>query len=77
MQVWRVTWENAEKALSNYKMAQYVGAQGYWLRNRRCWDNCYRQKRTAKPGGSAQEVWMECWDEYREAINNPKSTWAK
>jgi hypothetical protein len=69
--------KNAEKALSNYKMAQYVGVQGYWLKNRRCWDNCYRQKRTSKPGSSAQEVWMECWDEYREAINNPKSTWAK
>ena len=69
--------KNAEKALSNFKMAQYVGVQGYWLRNRRCWDNCYRQKRTSKPGSSAQEVWMECWDEYREAINNPKSTWAK
>jgi len=68
---------SAEKVLSNFKMAQYVGVQGYWLKNRRCWDNCYRQKRTSQPGTSAQEVWMECWDEYKGSINNPESTWAK
>ena len=63
------------------KEAQYTGAylgcQGYWIRNRRCWDNCYRQKRTAEPKKAAQEVWFECWDEYLKSINNPKDNWAK
>jgi len=68
---------SAIKAANDYKMAQYIGVQGYWLKNRRCWDNCYRNKRTSKPGTSAQEVWMECWDEYKDSINNEKSTWAK
>ena len=69
--------KDAIKAVHNYKMAQYVGIQGYWLKNRRCWDNCYRHKRTSQPGTPAQEVWMECWDEYKESINNEKSTWGK
>lgn len=68
---------DAALALSNFKMAQYVGVQGYWLKNRRCWDNCYRHKRTTQPNTAAQEVWMECWDEYKDSINNSKSTWAK
>jgi len=55
----------------------YLGAQGYWIRNRRCWDNCYRHKRTTEPKKAAQEVWMECWDEYLKSINNPKDKWAK
>jgi len=59
------------------KEAQYVGVQGYWLRNRRCWDNCYRHKRTTEPKKAAQEVWMDCWAEYLKAINNPKDDWAK
>ena len=69
--------KSAEEVLKSFKTAQYVGVQGYWLRNRRCWDNCYRQKRTTQPETSAQEVWMQCWDEYTEAINNPKSGWEK
>jgi hypothetical protein len=68
---------NAEKILANFKMAQYVGVQGYWLKNRRCWDNCYRHKRTTQPDTPAQKVWMECWDEYKNSINNNKSSWAK
>ena len=65
------------KTLKEVKTAQYVGAQGYWLRNRRCWDNCYRQKRTTEPNKAAQEVWMDCWDEYLKAINNNDSGWEK
>ena len=67
----------AIKAATNFKMAQYVGIQAYWLKNRRCWDNCYRQKRTSSPSTPAQKVWMECWDEYKDSINNDKSTWGK
>ena len=69
--------QTAKKAVDNLKTAQYVGVQGYWIRNRRCWDNCYRQKRTTQPETPAQEVWMECWDEYKESINNDKSGWEK
>ncbi len=70
-----------DDVLKVIKEAQYTGAylgcQGYWIRNRRCWDNCYRQKRAAEPKKAAQEVWFECWDEYLKAINNPKDDWAK
>ncbi|HUS49933.1 MAG TPA: hypothetical protein VMZ91_07190, partial [Candidatus Paceibacterota bacterium] len=69
--------KNAEEALKGIKTAQYVGVQGYWLRNKRCWDNCYRQKRTTQPETPAQEVWMQCWDEYKESINDDKSGWEK
>ena len=68
---------DAMDVVSEYKTAQYVGIQGYWLKNRRCWDNCYRNKRTASPGTPAQEVWTECWDEYKDSINNDNSSWGK
>ncbi len=61
----------------NIKTAQYVGIQGYWLRNDRCWKNCYRQKRSKNPDMPAQEVWNECHDEYLASINNDKSGWEK
>ena len=63
--------------LLNIKTAQYVGPQGYWIRQKRCWDNCYRQKRTTSPEKAAQVVWTECWSEYNEAINNNQSGWEK
>jgi hypothetical protein len=63
--------------LLNIKTAQYVGPQGYWIRQKRCWDNCYRHKRTTSPEKAAQTVWMECRDEYNEAINNNSSGWEK
>jgi len=59
------------------KTAQYVGVQGYWIRNTRCFDNCYRQKRTKNKESSAQEVWFECQKEYEGSINNPESGWEK
>ena len=68
---------NSMSNILGVKKAQYVGVQGYWLRNRRCWDNCYRHKRTTEPSKPAQEVWMNCWDEYRESINNDESGWEK
>jgi hypothetical protein len=63
--------------LLNIKTAQYVGPQGYWIRQKRCWDNCYRQKRTTAPQKAAQVVWTECWEEYNQAINNLDSGWEK
>lgn len=64
-------------SLSDIKVAQYVGAQGYWIRNTRCWTNCYRQKRASFPGKAAQEVWGECHSEYLASINNDGSKWDK
>jgi hypothetical protein len=68
---------DAYKSLETLKTAQYVGAQGYWIRNRRCWDNCYRQKRTTEPNKAAQEVWTDCWEEYNKSINDNESGWEK
>jgi hypothetical protein len=69
--------KDALQAYENFRIAQYVGIQGYWIRNRRCWDNCYRHKRATKPGKAAQEVWTECWDEYKKSINDDKSGWER
>ena len=63
--------------LVNIKTAQYVGVQGYWIRNERCWSNCYRQKRAESPKKASQVVWQECQNEYVESINNPTSGWEK
>jgi len=63
--------------LMQIKTAQYVGIQGYWIRNERCWTNCYRQKRAKTPDKASQVVWQECQNEYVESINNPTSGWEK
>jgi hypothetical protein len=67
--------QNSSNAVSKIKTAQYVGAQGYAIRNGRCFHNCYRHKRATKPDSPAQVVWGECWDEYNKSINNDKSGW--
>lgn len=59
------------------KVAQYVGVQGYWIRNERCWGNCYRQKRASSPNKPAQEIWVECQQEYEASINKDESKWDK
>jgi len=59
------------------KTAQYVGLQGYWMRNRRCWENCYRIKRANNPEMPANDVWWECQGEYEKSINNDDSAWNK
>jgi hypothetical protein len=69
--------KDVSKTIGELKTAQYVGIQGYWLRNRRCWDNCYRHKRTAQPKTPVQEVWTECWNEYKASINDDLSGWEK
>ncbi len=65
------------RRVQNLKFAQYVGVQGYWIRNERCWTNCYRIKRTENPEKSAQVVWKECQNEYVDSINNDHSGWEK
>jgi len=69
--------DQVSKNILGIKTAQYVGVQGYWIRNERCWSNCYRTKRTENPKMSAQEVWSDCQNEYVESINNPESGWEK
>jgi len=64
-------------SLLEIKTAQYVGVQGYWVRNERCWSNCYRQKRAKSPDTPTQVIWQECQNEYVESINNPTSGWEK
>ncbi|NJL70395.1 MAG: hypothetical protein HC888_01695 [Candidatus Competibacteraceae bacterium] len=63
--------------LTQIKTAQYVGSQGYWIRNSRCWQNCYRQKRVANKNMPAQQVWSECHKEYVKSINDDKSGWER
>ena len=59
------------------KTAQFVGIQGFAIRNSRCWGNCYRQKRTKNKNMPAQKVWEECHKEYLASINNDNSGWEK
>jgi hypothetical protein len=59
------------------KTAQYVGSQGYWIRNQRCWSNCYRQKRASNPSMPAQKVWFACQAEYEKALNESGTSWDK
>ncbi|MFW6172833.1 MAG: hypothetical protein ACOC5T_03740 [Elusimicrobiota bacterium] len=59
------------------KTAQFVGVQGYWIKNTRCWQNCYRQKRAKNPKMPTQEVWNDCHKEYIEALKDDNSTWNK
>lgn len=65
------------KDIKMVKVAQFVGVQGYAIRNSRCWGNCYRQKRVTEPKLSAQKIWEKCHEEYLESINNDNSGWEK
>jgi hypothetical protein len=69
--------DKVANSLVTIKTAQYVGFQGYAVRNSRCWSKCYRHKRTENPNMPAQEVWMECQQEYVESLNNDGSKWDK
>lgn len=64
------TVDGVTKTILGVKTAQYVGIQGYWVRNSRCWENCYRQKRSSNPEMPSQEVWAECHKEYTKSIDN-------
>jgi hypothetical protein len=60
------------------KQAQYDGVQGYWIRNSRCWQNCYRQKRSSSPDKPIQEVWSECHGEFVDSLyGSEDSDWGK
>lgn len=68
--------DGINRRVLDIKKAQYIGFQGYWMRNRRCWENCYREKR-ARTNKPAQEVWAECHKEYLESLNKDESEWDK
>lgn len=54
-----------------------LGSQGYWVRNERCWQGCYRQKRSSSPRTPAQKIWNQCLDEYQDAIKGDNASWDK
>jgi hypothetical protein len=62
--------DKAASTALQFKKAQYLGVQGYWVRNGRCWKNCYRDKRASSPKMPAQRVWEECWEEYKESLHS-------
>lgn len=72
---------NLDKCAENLnliKQAQYDGVQGYWVRNSRCWQNCYRQKRSSNPDKPIQEVWSDCHNEFVGSLyGNRDSDWGK
>lgn len=57
--------------------AQYVGVQGWAVRNSRCWANCYRQKRASNPDMPTQVVWSECQSEYVDYVRDGGDKWGK
>lgn len=62
------------------KQAQYVGVQGYWVKQERCFVNCYNAKRRKSSGkASPQECFFDCLDEYQEAMVGSVETdsWSK
>ena len=69
--------DSAAESLTLVKQAQYDGIQGYWIRNGRCFDNCYREKRTNQAKKSAQEVWTECHSEWLDSLMKNRSDWDK
>jgi hypothetical protein len=69
--------DDAAESLTMVKQAQYDGIQGYWIRNGRCFDNCYRQKRTEEAKKSAQEIWTECHSEWLDSLMTKSSDWDK
>ena len=61
---------------SLHKMAQYVGAIGYVLRQNRAMGNCIRKKRVASKK-AMQEVVMECLSEYQKGNSYNDTEWAE
>jgi hypothetical protein len=69
--------DGVAESLTMIKQAQYDGVQGYWIRNGRCFDNCYREKRTKEAKKSAQEIWSECHEEWLKSLMSNSSEWDK
>ena len=62
------------KTSSLEKVAQYVGAIGYVLKQNRAMMNCVRKKRVASKG-SMQDVVMSCLKEYQDGQNYHDTQW--
>lgn len=56
------------------KVAQYVGAIGYVLKQERAMANCIRKKRAASTG-PMQEVVLDCLKEYQDGQNFNDTEW--
>ncbi len=56
------------------KVAQYVGAIGYVLKQERAMANCIRQKRVSS-SGPMQEVIMDCLKEYQDSQSYDDREW--
>lgn len=69
--------DSVAESLTLVKQAQYDGIQGYWIRNGRCFDNCFRQKRTDSSNKSIQEIWTECHSEWVDSLMSNSSEWDK
>lgn len=69
--------DSVAESLTLVKQAQYDGIQGYWIRNGRCFDNCFRQKRTDSSKKSIQEIWTECHSEWVDSLMSNSSEWDK
>lgn len=66
-----------DDAMSNnsiVKVAQYVGAIGYVLKQERAMSNCIRKKRVAS-SGSMQEVVLDCLKEYQDSQSYTDTEW--
>ena len=62
------------KTASLEKVAQYVGAIGYVLKQNRAMMNCIRKKRVASKG-SMQDVVMSCLKEYQDGQDYHDTQW--
>jgi len=66
--------DNLIKQNSLNKVAQYVGAIGYVLKQERAMSNCIRRKRVAN-SGSMQEVVLGCLKEYQDGQDYHDTEW--
>ncbi len=57
------------------KVAQYVGAIGYVLKQNRALGNCYRKKR-AETSGPMQEIVLQCIKEYQDGQQYDNTEWS-
>ena len=60
----------ASENLHMIKTAQYVGVQGTWIRNGRCFTNCIRIKKSSNPELKDQQIWSECHKEWMNGVHS-------
>jgi hypothetical protein len=68
--------DDIASSLIMIKEAQYDGTQGYFVRNTRCWNGCFREKRAK--GMTSNEAWESCHSEWLDtAMGNGSEKWDK